>query len=126
MLKKMMPRKTAVISSFLVLTGLAVWLLCGHISHRREAWDAGIYWRFGMPAMMLAGAAAGFLAPRRSWRWGLLVTAPQPLALFIQNPTGSMLPLGLVVFLFLSLPCVLAALLGSYLRKLASKDKSAG
>ncbi|MCX5797479.1 MAG: hypothetical protein NTY77_18460 [Elusimicrobia bacterium] len=112
--------------SGLAALGLAVWLIVCAVSHRREAWDAGLYWTLGMPLMALASAVAGFLAPQRPWRWGLLVMAPQPLALFIQNPSGSMLPLGLIVFLVLSLPCILAALLGSWLRRLVSRDKSTG
>lgn len=118
-----LPRLGAVVGSSLILLGLAVWLLICAVTHRREAWDSGLYWSLGMPLMALASAAAGFLSPKRPWRWGLLVMAPQPLALFIQSPSGSMLPLGLIVFLFLSLPCILAAFLGSWLGRLVSKNK---
>jgi hypothetical protein len=118
------PPRDAIIGSGLAFIGLAVWLLVCAVSDRREAWDSGLYWLYGLPLMSLAGGAAGFLAPARSWRWGLLVTAPQPLVLFIQNPSGSMLPLGLILFLVLSLPCVLAALLGSWICRLVSKTKA--
>ena len=118
-------RRDVIIGSSLALTGLAVWLVICAVSHRREAWDARLYWSSGLPLMALASAAAGWLAPQRPWRWGLLIMAPQPLVLFIQNPSGGMLPLGLIVFLVLSLPCILAALLGSWLGRLVSKSKSA-
>ncbi|MBI5242197.1 MAG: hypothetical protein HY922_00780 [Elusimicrobia bacterium] len=96
--------------------GAAVWLCIALLSGRREAWDSGLYWTCGMPVLMAASGWLGWKFPAHPWRWPLTAFAAQALVLFVMKPGGNLLPLGLIAFLVLSLPCVLAAWIGSMIR----------
>ncbi len=92
------------VSVLLALGGMAVWTLITTLTHKREAWDSGLYWQFGVPAMLLMNAAAGFVEPRRIKLKGLLSVSLQPVAMMVKSgEIGSMFPLGLIVFLVLGL-----------------------
>lgn len=96
-----------------VAAGVVVWLGITWISHRREAWDSGLYWKYGMPLLIAVSGVLGYKYPRRPWRWPLTAFAAQAAVLFAMNPTGNLMPLGIIAFLVVSLPCVLAAWVGS-------------
>lgn len=96
--------------------GAAVWVGVMAASGRREAWDSGLYWSYGMPLMFLVSGVLGFAFPERPWRWALAGFAGQAAAAFVQNPTANLLPLGLVLFFVLSLPCMAGARIGAALR----------
>ena len=99
--------------------GVVVWVSITLISGRREAWDSALYWRYGMPLLIAASGWLGWRFPARAWRWPLAAFAAQAASLFVIRPGGGLLPLGLLAFLILSLPCVLAALLGAWIRRRA-------
>jgi hypothetical protein len=84
---------------------------------RREAWDHWSYFLVSYPLMTLACGYAGFRAVARPWRWPLLVAAAQLGALLLVSGAGSLLPLGMIVFLILALPMLVAALIGAWLAR---------
>ena len=77
-------------------------------SGRREAWDSDLYFSLALPAIGLAVALLGFLIPQRPWRWAFVPFGGQAVVAFLQNPTGSLLPLGLVVFAVFGVACLIA------------------
>lgn len=92
------------VSVTLALCGLAVWVLITSLTNRREAWDSAYFWRFGVPAMLLLNAAAGFIEPERIRLKGLISVSLQPVAMTVKaGEIGSMFPFGLLVFLALAL-----------------------
>jgi hypothetical protein len=95
--------------------GAAVWIIVAQVSGRREAWDSGLYFSVGMPAVCLVSLAFAFFAPERSWRWGVLPFAGQFVWMLLSEGPGNLLPLGVIVFAVLSLPAVVAARIGAYL-----------
>ena len=95
--------------------GAAVWIIIAQVSGRREAWDSGLYFSAGIPAVCMASMAFGFLAPRRSWRWGITPLAGQFIWMLLAEGPGNLLPLGMVVFAVLSIPAVITARIGAYL-----------
>ena len=101
-----------------LLGGLAVaaWLL-PLLGGRREAWDHWSYFLVSYPVMTLACGYAGFRAVSRPWRWPLLVAAAQLGVLLVASGAGSLLPLGVIVFLILALPMVVAASIGAWLAR---------
>lgn len=55
--------------------GALVWVLIVVATGKREAWDSGVYFSVGLPAICLLAAVLGFVEPKRTWRWGV---APLP------------------------------------------------
>lgn len=106
-----------------LFVGAFVWLAICYFGGKREAWDAEVYHWAGIPLFCLYSFIAGYLIPRRAWRWGFAVMLPQPLIMVIQNPHANLLPIGLVVLCFLSIPTVASAWLGAWLsRRLNGKN----
>ena len=95
--------------------GAAVWILIALVSGRREAWDSGLYFAVGMPAVCLMAMAFAYREPRRPWRWGVLPLAGQLAWMVVSQGVGNMLPLGVIVFGILSIPSIVAAWIGAFL-----------
>jgi len=106
-----------------LMAGACGWLALA-IPSGREAWDTSSYFTMFVPALVLFAGALGFLFPRRAWRWGLALFAGQAAAAVVLNPTGGLLPLGLIVFGFLSVPAVISATLGAFIsRRLLRREQ---
>lgn len=99
------------------LAGAIGWLAIALLTHRREAWDSGLYFSWFLPSIALVLVGLGFFAPERAWRWAFAPFAAQAAVAFIQNPTANLLPMGLVVFAFYGAICTLPAWIGSTLRR---------
>ncbi|HBA59795.1 MAG TPA: hypothetical protein DCZ92_03040 [Elusimicrobia bacterium] len=92
------------VSIMLSLGGLAVWVLITALTHKREAWDSGLFWSMGVPAILLMNAIAGFLEPERIVLKGIISVSLQPVAMTVKaGEIGSMFPMGLIVFVILGL-----------------------
>lgn len=102
---------------FSAIVGAGVWVGTSLLTGQREAWDSAYYFLYGLPLTALATGMLGFIAPIRAWRWGVVAMASQALIAMLQNPMANLLPLGLIVFAILSLPCILTANLGALLRR---------
>ncbi len=100
-----------------VLAGAGSWLYIAAVSGRREPWDDEIYFTAVMPALGLVAGVLGALVPDKPWRWGLVPFGAQAAAAFVQNPTGSLMPLGLIAFAIFGGICTLPAYLGAFVRR---------
>lgn len=92
-----------------VIGGAAIWIAVAQNTGRREAWDSGVYFSVGIPAVCLLAVALAFVEPLRPWRWGVLPMLGQLLWLLVSEGPGNLLPLGIVLFAVLSVPSVVAA-----------------
>ena len=100
-----------------ILGGASLWLLTSLISGRAEAWDAPMYWTVTYPLAILLAGVLGYRAPRRAWRWGLVVMLVQaPVLLLTSGGSMNLLPLGLALFAILALPAIAAATFGAWMR----------
>lgn len=97
-----------------VLSGVLVWIVVSAVSGRREAWDSSWYFLVGYPLICAVALALGYLAPVRSWRWGLAPFVGQFVWLLLTQGPGNLLPLGIIVFGVIALPAVIAARIGAY------------
>ena len=95
--------------------GAAIWFLIAQTSGRQEAWDSGLYFSAGIPALCLISMTLGFIAPERSWRWGVLPMAGQLLSMLVSQGFGNLLPLGVIAFAVLSVPGIIAARIGAFI-----------
>lgn len=93
-------------------TGAGGWLYITITTGRSEAWDTGTYFVVFLPAIIVVTAVLGFFFPQRVWRWPAAAFGSQALVLFVSNPTGGLLPLGLIVFGLFSIPSFIAAWCG--------------
>jgi hypothetical protein len=101
-----------------VVIGASLWLAVSFVSGRREAWDSAGYWALGYPLSIVACAYLGYSYPVRSWRWALLLFQAQFLAGCLRaGEVGNLWPLGIALFAIMSLPGVLAAMLGAWWRR---------
>jgi peptidoglycan/LPS O-acetylase OafA/YrhL len=101
-----------------ILAGAASWELARRLGGHREAWDDPLYWQIGYPLLLLAAFLLGMVWRDRPWRWAALMMAGQAvsslaLALY-DGGVPNLLPLGLMMFALLGLPCVLAAYAGKW------------
>lgn len=89
--------------------GAALWIAGSALAGWREAWDGPLYF----PWLYLAAlVAAGLIArrhPSHPVAIGFSVFGGQLLVLFVMNPGGSLLPLGVILFGVMALPAVLVA-----------------
>jgi hypothetical protein len=105
-------------------TGAVGWVVISQVTHRREAWDSGLYFSWFLPSVALIVAGLAFFAPRRAWRWALVPFAAQAAVAFVQNPTANLLPLGLLVFGFYGGLCLVPAWAGAALRRRLERDRT--
>lgn len=95
--------------------GAIAWIGTTLLTHRSEAWDASLYWVAAYPTLGLVLAWISFEMPLRPWRWVLAAMFTQAGVLFLSDPSGNLLPLGLIVFGLLSLPLMIPASIGALL-----------
>ena len=102
--------------------GAVIWILIAVVSGRREAWDSGLYFSAGIPVVCLVSMALGFVAPNRSWRWGVLPLVGQFAWMLLSQGPGNLLPLGMVVFGVLSVPSIVTARFGALIATKAGRS----
>jgi hypothetical protein len=98
------------------ISGLLFWSMAVVASGRREPWDSDAYWTLYLPLAVLLAFAFGMLFPDRAWRWALVVIFMQLPVMLAGGSGMGLLPLGIVLLLILSLPAILAAMLGAGMR----------
>jgi hypothetical protein len=99
------------------LAGAAGWLVLAAGRNSGEGWDNPLYFSVFLPALIALAFLCGFLLPARPWRWTATMFGAQALVAFAANPSASLLPLGLIVFAVIAVPCLIAGHGGSRLRK---------
>ena len=109
------PRRPVAAAALCAATGFLVWAVLSFASGHtvddrfvvREAWDSGPYWVAGLPLVALIAAVAGFMVPRRVWRWPAWAALGQALAMALVHPPGTEPGLVPVAALFIGIPLVL-------------------
>lgn len=97
--------------------GAVAWLAIGLLTHRTEAWDSDLYFSWFFPSLALVLVGLGYFAPEHPGRIAFLPFAGQAVVMFVRNPTGSLLPLGLIMLAVYGALFMLPALAGRALRR---------
>jgi len=105
------------------LVGAATWGYIAAVGGRREAWDSDLYFTIALPLIGVLAAVLGFLVPERPWRWAFVPFGAQALVAFLQNPTANLLPIGLIVFGFFGVACLVPAYVGAKLARIMRRDR---
>ena len=101
-----------------VASGATLWACANLAEGSQEPWDAESYWTIWLPLAGLLCFVLGFAFPEKPWRWPLAVMLVQlPVMMIFTGKVGALLPLGVALLLFLSLPGMLAAWLGAVVRR---------
>lgn len=100
-----------------LLAGGTGWALAAGLGGRVEAWDSPVYYQVAYPFFALMAGLLGYIRPGHPWRWALGIALGQALVAFARNPTGNLLTLGLIAFAIYSAPLILAARLGTRIRR---------
>jgi len=93
----------------------AVWLVPWLLLGRKEAWDHSSYFLVSIPLMTLAAGYAGYRARTRAWRWPLALILGQIATAILLQGFGNLMPLGIIVFVILGVPMMVAASIGAWL-----------
>jgi urea transporter len=107
-------RWAAVLSA---MAGAIGWFGVSALGHRREAWDSELYWSWFFPSLAVVVLGLGYFSPTKAWRWGFIPFLAQAVVAFVQDPGGSLLPLGLVMFGIFGAIAALPAMLGAAARR---------
>jgi hypothetical protein len=94
--------------------GAGTWIVAAIAGGRREAWDSELYFVFVLPVIALTTGVVSFKVPTRTWRWAMFPFAGQALVMFVQEPAGNLLPLGLITFLIFGALCLIPARIGAF------------
>ena len=110
---QMTARSAVLPATLALLLGEADWELIRRLGSRREAWQ------LGYPLLLLAAFVLGMVWRDRPWRWVVWLVVGQAawslvLALS-QDGIPNLLPLGLVTFALLGIPCSATAYAGRWL-----------
>lgn len=113
-----MNKKDIILTLTVAIIGLIIWIGISIVSGQEEAWDSPLFFRLGIPLMLLASFIAGFIRPGKAWLWGLATVILQPLLLFFTSRVGPLIAVGLLFFLFFFGICTVSAFMGGMLRVL--------
>lgn len=82
------------------------------------------YWKIGYPILILVSGIAGYRAPLRPWRWSIYIIAIQ---FFLGMTTAkggfNLLPIGILVYLLIALPCIAAGYTGAFINRRRKKNE---
>jgi predicted permease len=108
-----------------VVTGIALELGVQALGGRREAWDSPAYWTIGLPIVVLASVAFGFLSRERDWIGAVVIVPSQLLTMMARNgEVGGLWPLTIALSSILSTPFIVAAFIGSRFRRKSSRRQN--
>lgn len=113
----MQNRPTTPAYTVAILGGAMLWIGVSIVSGRTEAWDLPLYWSLAYPLCILLAGVLGYAYPERPWRWALVVMLVQPVILAFSGSGFGLLPLGLILFAFLSLPAIGVAMIAARLAR---------
>ena len=99
------------------VAGAAGWIAIAIGSGRSEAWDANLYFTAFFPLLAILVGALAFLAPARPAGIAFASVGGQAAVATMQNPTGGLLPLGLIVFGIFGTLYLIPAYGGTWLRR---------
>ena len=107
------PRSDALPYALSFAGGLVTCLAVTLISGRKEAWDSSLYFVAGIPVMCAIAFAVAYAFPTKAWRWAVAIALGQSIAMALGGGSLSLWPLAVVGMAVLSLPQLVAAIVGS-------------
>ena len=100
-----------------LLAGLVICLVVAKLGGRREPWDSSLYFVAGIPLMCVVAFALAYVYPVKAWRWVLSMAVGQSIAMVLGGGSLSLWPLAIIAMTVLSLPQLVAAIVGSKLAR---------
>lgn len=107
------------------VAALAYWVAVNAVSGAREPWDAANYWDLYYPLALGLAAIFGWLFERGAWRWGAIILFAQFPVMVAASGMGPLFAVGLVMLAGLSIPAMVAAEAGAWLRRRFARPRRA-
>lgn len=98
------------------------WQLACHMTGAREPWDAEAYWRLWYPFSFILAAITGCFFGKDGWLAGGIITFAQLPVMWINNGTGALVAVGVILLGILAVPAAAISLLTG---RLAMRFRSA-
>jgi hypothetical protein len=99
------------------IVGASTWWYVSAVTHRREAWDASLYFTMAFPLIAAVAVVLAFLEPWKPWRWAMIPFGAQAIVAFVKDPGANLMPLGLIMFAILGGFCAIPATFVAWLRQ---------
>lgn len=108
--------------------GCIVWLCIKYKTNYSDPQGTDLYWYVGYPIFLLSSIGLGYYYSANAWLWPTLMIMSQLAIGFIFIKSDlNLLPIGIMVYITISVPCIVAGYLGVLLknvnRRFKSKDK---
>ena len=101
-----------------ICIGCIVWLAIWYTSNYSDPQGTDLYWYFGYPIMLLLSIVMGHYYSAHAWLWPLLMIMSQLAIGFILIKSDlNLLPIGILVYIVISVPCIAAGYLGVLFKK---------
>ena len=105
------------------VAGMALWLLAGVLTGRREPWDSSAYWLLVYPVAIAGCAFLGYRFPERPWRWPLVLFEAQFLGMCLRDgELGNLWPMGMALLAVIAIPGIFGAKLAAHFRGRARRE----
>jgi hypothetical protein len=103
-------QRIAAPAALATLAGVVLWGVASLLSHKREPWDASVYWVTVYPLAIAMSAVLAYRYPQRPVLWALVIFESQFLAMCIRSrEAGNLWPIGMLLFAVVALPAIAAA-----------------
>lgn len=107
--------------------GFMFCLIISVISGWHEPWDTAIFWLPGYLILIILAAAMGWRYPSAPWQSGRDIGIGEFIAIIligiVKGDGFGLLPLGLMMMAFLTLPLVIANWMGAYVKIYSVKNQ---
>jgi len=98
--------------------GTFVWYFFRFNTNHADPQSIKIYWRIGYPILIMASFIISYYFSVKVWRWPLLLIFSQTIIGIVESKGGgNLLPIGIIIHLVISIPCIVAAYGGVFFRK---------
>jgi hypothetical protein len=98
--------------------GTIVWFFFRFYTNHSNPQSSIAYWYIGYPTLILASFITSYFFSIKVWRWPLLLILSQViLGIVMLKGDLYLLPLGMIVYIVISIPCFIAGYCGVLLNK---------
>jgi hypothetical protein len=103
--------------------GTLVWYFFSFYTNHTDPQSTKIYWQIGYPILILSSFIISYYFGISVWRWPLLLVFSQAvIGIIISKGGGNLLPIGIIVHIVISIPCIIAAYCGLFLKRKLGVD----
>jgi len=106
-----------------IAVGTFVYYFFSFYTNNTDPQSTKIYWQIGYPVLILASFITSYYFSVKIWRWPLLLIFSQAvIGIATSKGGGNLIPIGIIVHIVISIPCIIAAYCGLFLKRKLGVD----